>query len=581
MISMKNVLLSFLFFIVAITALCIPGQFMEPLVLVGAESWNGWFPMVNLNHNAYMMWRIDHVSRLFLYFLSPVYAVDKPLFRLLVLFFGSWLLLRRLVPTDVKTRPWLWILCLLPPIMVLQMVGINPVVIGTLAWLPLLSMCCYRLLTQPSGPLSWILLIVVSIENCYSANQAAIFSSAAAIFLAQLLAKGEIEASTSSRRRYAIFALALIPAIATAMTAPLPPLPDYPRSGHVVPDDGVEGMLVPLIGPMYPFESIDRGDVRYLYGTISLYLLSLSALAFIFALRKEDKKIRSIATSAVVLALLTVLDTNLPESLATIAPMASVSRLVPWGTNYCLTAIAVGLAAWALSIVLISIPKLVITLPLALLALFSLSRISPDIYDPFLHRYQITNDPSLKKILCSPSAAIIRHFAQTHGDLAGALTEIKQFSRRTGTDATELKAKIALHPEPSPQTLQEAQQREQYWRWSTRRGKQLGDEVLTITFSEPITLRGIEINPGHYASDFPRGLRIQGGDCDQQKSRELYSAPSWQGSLAFTGNGYPYLTARNIVKVILDRNETVSCLFIKQTGIAQFDWSVTRVSIIQ
>jgi allantoicase len=158
---------------------------------------------------------------------------------------------------------------------------------------------------------------------------------------------------------------------------------------------------------------------------------------------------------------------------------------------------------------------------------------------------------------------------------------MKTLGRKRGVDVTTLGATISLSPELVSKDFTETKPAETYWRWSTRRGKQVGDEVLTIRFSSPTTIRGVEFDPGNYLTDFPRGLTIQGGDCDGGPTRILSESPSWQGSLSFTPRAYPYLSPRSQVRVFFSQPETVSCIFAHQTGKANFDWSISRVRVIQ
>jgi hypothetical protein len=372
-----------------------------------------------------------------------------------------------------------------------------------------------------------------------------------------------------------VAALVFIPVILTVVTTPMPELPDYPRSGRVVPDDGVEGLLRPLVGLSYPFESIHRADVRALYDGVSMYVLALSLLSLLVIRRGRADSSRVLAACSSALALGVFLDTTLPEEWSNIAPIASISRLLPWGTHYCLTAISLGLAAWLLGMVWITQTRKIIGIALAGAALFSIFQTSPALYHPFLSRYATTSDPELRKILCSPSSAVVRHFAYQHPNLMEDLADIKHKARQASSEVTSSLATITMSP------TSETPPTEQYWRWSSRRGRQLGDEVLTVAFHQPTALRGVELDSGNYYTDFPRGVEILGGPCDQSQAAVLFSAPSWQGSLAFTPHGYPYLSSRSTVKALFNSEQQVSCLFVRQTGKALFDWSVSRVRVIK
>lgn len=578
---MKRNFLSIVTFCLAVFVLTLPGRFMEPVVISCGDEMNGWFPMLNLNHNAYYMWRLDHISQVVASVFSPTYSVAAPLFRLIVLLIGAWVLARCLVSPEERRNPLLWLLALVPLALLLAVVGINPLVLGTLAWVPLVAVVSAILLLKPQPRWWWLIGALLVMESCRSSNEAALVSSTLALLITFLLLAQDEESPVSTQRKVGVCALVLLPALYTVVSIPLPPIPDYPKTGHVVPDEGPEGLLLPLIGQTLGFESLHRADVRALYASVAIYLAVLALASFVLTRKSASKTVRSLVTVATVLSTATVLDTNLPDTFASIAPIASVSRLLPWGTQYCLTAICLGTAAWLIGLVLISQPRKVLALVVATISLFSISRASPTIYRPFLEQFLTTSDRSLQRLVCSPSAAVIRHFADEHPNLMQDLHNMKVLSRKPWTEVGKLDGSVQMIPSPSAETLAQLQRTETFARWSPRLGKQLGNELLLVRFPNPITIRGIELDPGNYSTDFPRGLRIAGGECDKNRARIFSDTPSWQGSLAFTPLGYPYLTARNQVKVFFKQNETISCLYVYQTSQASFDWSVSRVRVLQ
>jgi hypothetical protein len=143
-----------------------------------------------------------------------------------------------------------------------------------------------------------------------------------------------------------------------------------------------------------------------------------------------------------------------------------------------------------------------------------------------------------------------------------------------------LGAQVEIHPAPdlnqTPNT-----QTDTTWRWSTHTGSQRGDEVLTIKLQAPAEMRGIELDPGPYFTDYPRGLRIHAGACDQSTAPVIADYPVWQGSLHILHRGVPYFSPRNDVKIIFPAPVIAQCVFVHQTGKAQFDWSVSRIRIIR
>jgi hypothetical protein len=110
----------------------------------------------------------------------------------------------------------------------------------------------------------------------------------------------------------------------------------------------------------------------------------------------------------------------------------------------------------------------------------------------------------------------------------------------------------------------------------------MGNELLTVRFPQRTSLRGVELDPGSYATDYPRGLRIAGGEClKPREAKVLHESPIWQGPIELTARGIPYLAARNKVRIVFTEVASVECLFVRQTAQAPFDWSIASIRVIQ
>jgi hypothetical protein len=133
--------------------------------------------------------------------------------------------------------------------------------------------------------------------------------------------------------------------------------------------------------------------------------------------------------------------------------------------------------------------------------------------------------------------------------------------------------------------LDRALDRDRATRWSTHHGAQRGDEWMCARFERAELLRGIELSPGTYASDFPRGLTISAAaDClepltpDSPALSIVGRFPSWQGAVLYTPSGLPYFSGQNDVKVRFGAVTAVRCVCAMQTGTNDsFDWSVADV----
>lgn len=550
----------------------------DSTVLAGDYRNSTWFPVVNLNHNAFHSWRLDHATMLAAWLFPDWNFAERPVIGVMTLLLGTYVFLRR---CDVHgSSAWVgspWLGAVISLGFILLITGLDPVVIGAVAWLPFIALCAYEAMTSSHARFWLLALLLVSLESAYSSNQAALLSAGTALWLTYLMA---LSAPSTHRRIGVACSIALVPALIATVSAPVADLPSYPKSAHVLPYDGLYATLRPLLGPAYPFDILDRAAMRSLYGAGSVLLLMLAIVAWWTRRRHQTAVARYTAKVGLVLALLALLSTCLPEPWATISPLPSLSRIVPWGTSYSVTSIALGLSAWmtVTSLVLNTAALSLIPLTAAALALTSLG--SPHVVSPLLRKEGLVNDERLRPLILTPSAAIFRTFAESHLDISKQLDTVRAASRITGKDIREFNADVEVYPPPSPEVLEIARATESVWRWSSRTGSQRGNELLTVRFKAPTEIRGIELDPGPFSSDYPRGLTIAGGPCERSEAPVLAEYPLWQGSLHVLPRGIPYYAPRNEVRVILQAPTQVSCLFIYQTAKAPFDWSVSRVKVI-
>ncbi len=550
---------------------------MESVALSGDFRVKTWFPLVNLNHNGFLAWRLDSPTQIATKLFPNYNFAERPLVGGLILVLGTLIFMIRSSALKPSWRLAPYVAAAAAPVLILLILGLDPVVIGCVAWIPLVAVCAHRSMTSERQALSISVLTLVSMQAALSSNQAGFVGAATAMWLAYLLALS----TPGGPQRVAITSLLTLgPAILVTLTAPIADMPSYPRSAHVLPFDGSYGTLRPLLGPTYPFDTLDRAALRSDYGTRSLALLALSALAFWVRKLHQTPVARYTGKVGFVLALMATLNTCLPEPWATISPLPSLGRLLPWGTTYSLTSVALGLSAW------LSVTSLILTLgafsliPFAACVLWVSLYGSPAILNPILRRDGLVADEKIRPLILSPSAAIFRSLAESGFEIKQQLDSIRQAARIPEKDSRELGAQVEMHPAPPQTTLDQAQATEAAWRWSTRTGSQLGDEVLTVRLSTPRELRGIILDPGQYFTDYPRGLRITGGSCDPSAAILLAHFPVWQGSLHVLQRGLPYYAPRNEVRVVFSAPTTASCIFVYQTGQAHFDWSVSRVRLL-
>jgi hypothetical protein len=563
--------------LLACTIVLVVVSVMESVALAGDFHAKSWFAVVNLNNNGFHAWRLDSATQIASLLFPNYNFAERPLIGALVLVLGTFIFMIRSSSLKPSWRFAPFVAAAAAPTLTLIILGLDPVVIGCVAWIPLVAVCAHMTMTSERQGLSILALLLVSIQAALSSNQAGFVGAATAMWLAYLLA---LSMEGGPRRVAIACLLTLGPAIVVTLTAPISEMPSYPKSAHVLPFDGSYGTLRPLLGPAYPFDTLDRAAIRADYGTRSIALLFLSTLAFWVRKLHQTPVARFTGKVGFVLALMAMLNTCLPEPWATISPLPSLGRLLPWGTTYSITSVALGLSVW------LSVTSLMLTLgslsviPCAACLLSVTLYGSATILHPILRSSGVIEDDKLRPLILSPSAAIFRSLAESGLDIHQQIDAIRRANQIREKDSRELSAQIEMKSVTDQGSSERAQANESAWRWSTRTGSQRGNEVLTVRFNAPLEVHGIELDPGPYFTDYPRGLRITGGSCDPSEAQLIAEFPIWQGSLRVLQRGLPYYAPRNEVRVVFSAPITVACIFVYQTAQASFDWSVSRVRLM-
>ena len=549
---------------------------LAPVELSQGSPLLGWTPTVNLETNQYLMWRADGLSRLFAPFFPIRDALKPLLMSILILLFGTCLVCRVAFASAGKNPRWGWIVGFIPVLITLGVTGADSVVVGALAWIPLLSLLLSAIfLVGKAGLLRAALPLivisgVVSLTCATSANHLAPLAAFCAVLLAQRL-QGEAGALPSSSSSLLGIGIAIIPALVMVATIPVAPFPDYPQLGHVVPDDGLSGIIRPLIGPDYPIQVVDRAIIKSSFSLMSVAVVVLSLFALVVS------GMSSALTLACILGILGVLDTVLPEASAQIAPIAALSRLIPWGTTVAYTPYLVAFGAWLLSVTVITTSKKIVAIPVVVTLLIVAQASQTRGYPYEIRRYSYA---SITEV--SPSAAVVKHIAQAiTADSSEMLKRplLQGFTpsgQSLGNFSTSLKTSL----NPFQGTLAALTDGDPKTRWTTGQSAQHGDEIVEIIFNTPTLVGGIELDTGEFTTDFPRGLEVTGTSATQDGTTCAASFPSWQGSVTRTPKGSLYFTGQHDVQVIFPAPCLLKSLSIKQTGKATFDWSIAEIKIL-
>jgi hypothetical protein len=458
----------------------------------------------------------------------------------------------------------------------LGVTGADSVLLGALAWVPLLSLLLSAIfLVGRAGLLRAALPLIaisgaVSLTCATSANHLAPVAALCAVLLAQRL-QGEAGALPASPSSLLGIGIAILPALVMVTNIPAAPFPDYPQLAHVVPDDGLPGIVRPLIGIDYPIQVLDRAMIKSSFSLLSVAVVVLSLLALAVS------GMSSALTLACILGLLGALDTVLPEPSAQISPIGALSRLIPWGNTVAYTPYLVAFGAWLLAVTVVTTSKRLVAIPVVVTLLIVAQASQTRGYPYDLRRYSYDSVTEI-----SPSAAVVKHVAQAiSADSSEMLKRpllqgftpsaqsLGKFSASLKTSVNPLQGALAAVTDGDPAT-----------RWTTGQSAQHGEEIVEITFDTPTMVGGIELDTGNFTTDFPRGLEVTSTNATQDSTTCSASFPSWQGSVTRTPKGSLYFTGQHEVQVIFPAPCLLKSISIKQTGTAIFDWSIAEIKIL-
>ncbi len=540
-----------------------------------------WQALLNLNHNAYHAWREDNIARLAGRALATLAAPPVLLLQCVIGMIGTLLVLRQTSAALGRLPALLWPASAASLLSIFAAVGSDRFVVGALAWAPLLSMMIFALLNATRDgqaarvlPL-WIVALFVSVQCATSAAQASLPVAVGAIIFARLaLEKRAGLRPLSAWQALLVAAIPLLPAVWATAATPLAPLPDYPPLAHVVPDTGESLPILSITGPHYRLLTIDRGSASAAYGPSCLVLLACAGLLALTVRRAGRSHEKPLITAATVGAVLISLDSFLPRDWALQAPIASLSRILPWGGSVSFTSLAVGAVAWLTTVAACSSWRL---LPLAAAPLAAFVLGSPALRNPELGEILRDAAPELRHVLLSPSAAVAKRMLSIDPLFLSRIGTYRALSKHRMHDVARLNGSFTLEPSthepPSPQSSR--------GRLRTYEGGQRGGELLTVSLPSEMAVSGIEISPGPFVGDFPRGLEVSAGACGDGARHPVVSIPQWQGALLFTQKGLPYWSEFEDVRILFPAPEQAQCIFVRQTGTTAYDWSVERVKVLK
>ena len=532
---------------------------------------NGWISLLHIGSNGYISWRLTPA-------LLPLTAVfglkTYYLFQLLLGTLGLYVISQR------SSRMSGFILTAVSGPVTLVLFGLDTVVLACFMMFPWAVAALNRF--SNASTFRWEMLLVGGLLVLFSPNQ---------LLLPMLLAAVVVtvgSSPTTISRAYVFYVLALIICgLVLAMQTPLPFSANYPAGGHLVPSWGVVDGLTALVGERPGIITVDRELVRSRLFLPAFVITGIGLLACLSSfLSGEFRRKRAFIYLLLFLVVSLVTDVVSSVHFAQVAPLQSLSRLLPGLFSYPLALMAMGLVL-SISLLLLNSWIAVIATCFTVGVTFWFGgadpRLWPVLYDQ--NRSRIWAELAAgnfgqlgESISLSPSYAVVaRVGAQVLGE-RGAREGLKF------TSITESNGRFrSFTNEHQLPTLSDGKDST---RWSTASGYQRGGEWIAAVFQENVRLKAVRVRTGRYFTDFPRGLSLEVAvDCSADKLdstlfTEVYREPATQGEIKFTDSGFPYFGEQYSSVVFLPKAMDVRCFRVLQIGSnSHFDWSVAELEI--
>ncbi len=530
------------------------------------------FPVVHGITNAYHMWRLDPVIGLGTQGFGIGGRAGAWLF---VMGLGMGLMLRAMKVPKLTSI----IFGILSPVLITLCIGFDVVVLGSLAWVPLIGAVLLVILESGANAEKLILLSVLSILLALSGNQLALPISLVLVGFTWVYSE-----RVYLRDRYLTIAILLIPSAISAFFIPAPPFEKYPPFSHFVPGYGTKEGGFGLIGPEIQIPVVDLGTLREVMFWPGLLLTLFSVSLMILAKNRSSVvdwvRLKPWLFTLSFFALTIFLSSDIWSSLYTqMSPLAVIGRLMPG-----LSLVPIGPSVLGAGILVGIILLCVLYSGNVLNTIGTVFVVAVVVFIP--KKPLIWDNSSLiaiasaehRDVLVSPSLYLIRNIGLEILKTKGMHKDIKF------TDLLPSEAILSASREGAE--LNNLVDKDSSTRARLAEAPQTGKEWLLIRFNKSRELRGVRLRNDNFFSDFPRGLEVQvssdckGGNPESGSYKTVASFPEWQGSIKFSRAGLPYFGPQGEVEVIFPKETNVQCLLVRQTYPEPiFDWSVTEIEV--
>ena len=527
----------------------------------------------NLIYNSVISWRMsESLSKLLPHPEAPY--PDYPIILIVLFSFGVFFHYLRRAGSEENIVSMIS-LCALLPLSLFAWIGLDVVLWSAITFLPFLIYFLHRC-KETKGALRFIFASIFCIMKiAHDVPQLAPM----VILLTFAFVLTDTEWILSKPRKLLLAIGTALPVIWASWNVSHFEKLHYPRGAFITPSYSTLGSFEPLVAERVSPQSMNALNLE----AISLLAcLIVACLLLPLWLRKNHRALLRHQLLCVSLLGLVILDgaLRLFHNGVLISPLSTLSRLLPGLAGYSMTPLIFLIAITFLTLGDLRERKAPGTsfLILPLILLLSFLPQSAEVRGFSFEKSKILELQSegipVSLISRSPSASYLHD-----QDLAPAfrtknlhILPGKQFVKEIHTSSPTKSSKPILTKKTSD-------------RWSPQTGNQTGQEWLMVEFQRPIRVALVEVSPGNFSTDYPRGIRVSGRlRCPEKHPSgvftTLYERNPWQGKIAFSKQGLPFRKHESIVRIPLESPRKVGCLLIEQIGKTErFDWSVSHIQI--
>lgn len=558
-----------------------------------------WFPVVHTSINSYTLWRLDP-------FLAGAFAWVMPaatevtvhylLFCLAICTAGIFCLLNYCYGRIYFVTHLAGALAFPAALMLIW--GNHLILLTAFTWFPWLILAAIIAAHHPGRKFLGLMLTVyfsyrMTMSACHLAPVLAIIALVIVYYLIKINPLHQYSERIPSYNFLLVLTL-LIPPVLSMFFFPVPNFPAYDTLTHVVPDDGLAGNILPLVGPAPPIPLIHRTLLKSLMAAPVLVIFSL-LLVWGF-LRANEEKGKSLFFPAVLLAAFLGVDILLPEAISQLAPIAVLERVIPF--QFFIPLVEVTLACCLFFVLLGIRAEMGVIMSWVAAAVAGYFCIIGASY-PGIIAVEGHNRAQ-KELIKRLNSGVWTEEEAKHAALI-LVSPSYYLLNQEGLwilDSREIIAKGKFrhfrHTEPRltsshrniPEELWKMVRRVPHSRWYAGGGSQTGNEWLHIELPEVVQLKGVELSTEEFHTDFPRGVSVKysedcGSEAGYDNYKEAYRRNIWDGPIGITSGGYPYLGSQGIVKIYFKDVITARCILVQQIGTSQhYDWSIARLRLL-